>query len=405
VNILIVSDSYPPEIRSASHLMQEMAEELRDRGHIVTVATCYPKYNLANTFTAQEYKEVTVEDEIRVIRIHTLPHHKVNFILRGVSQLTLPYIFWFVLKKYLTMMVDAIVVYSPPLPLWRVGYFAKKTFGARFILNVQDIFPQNAIDLGVLTQPFLIRFFEKMEQRAYDTADIVTVHSPGNATYLLGEKKIAPSRLAVLHNWVDVGSNQYPQKRGHFRKKLDLEQAFIIFFGGVMGPSQGLDLILDAAKCCLANHHITFLLVGDGVEKERLVKRAREENLMNILFHPFVSKEDYDSLLKEVDVGLVCLSPKNKTPVVPGKILSYMATGVPILAFLNHESDGHKIINEARCGHTGVSDDPHRASQLILKMFQEKDQLGEMGLRGYQYALQDFSKKMCMDKLERLLHT
>ncbi|HSW38678.1 MAG TPA: glycosyltransferase family 4 protein, partial [Acidobacteriota bacterium] len=329
MKVLLVTDAYPPEIRSASHLMQELAEELRDRGHMVTVATCYPKYNLAEPALKTHYDECSIESGIRVLRIHTLPHHKVNFIIRGISQLSLPYLFRFKIKPHLQDGIDAAVVYSPPLPLWKVGEWVKKTFGARFVLNLQDIFPQNAVDLGALRNPLLIRFFERMEKSAYGHADIVTTHSPGNASFLVDSRKVDAAKVTVLHNWVDAGVCEEPRNNGYYRKKLNLENAFIVFFGGVIGPSQGLDLIVDAAAEIRNEKAIVILLAGDGTEKERLVTRAKESGLKNVIFHPFVSKEEYGKLLKEVDCGLVCLTSKNKTPVVPGKILGYMAAGIP----------------------------------------------------------------------------
>jgi glycosyltransferase involved in cell wall biosynthesis len=185
---------------------------------------------------------------------------------------------------------------------------------------------------------------------------------------------------------------------------LNLKKAFIIFFGGVLGPSQGLDLIMGAAKEIRNQKQIVFLIAGDGTEKERLMKSVRQDDLENVIFLPFISKEEYRELLKEVNVGLVCLSAMNKTPVVPGKILGYMAAGIPVLAFLNQESDGHQVIQEARCGYSTVSDDVHKAAQMIIKMYEDRNRLKELGLNGYQYAIQHFSKKVCVDKLESLLH-
>jgi len=403
MKILIVSVAYPPEIRSASHLMQELAEELRDRGHAVTVGTCYPQYNLAENALKKEYDEDSLEAGIRVIRIHTPPHHKVNFVIRGLSQISLPYFFRYKLREYLKDGIDAVIVYTPPLPLWKVGYFVKKTCGARFVLNIQDIFPQNAIDLGALRNLFLVRFFERMEKKAYDYADVVTVHSPNNGAFLLKKEKLSASKLVTVHNWVDVGEYEEPLSDGYYRRKLNLAKAFILFFGGVLGPSQGLDLLVNAAKEIQSQKQIVILIAGDGMEKERLMKQAQQVNLRNVIFHPFVSKEEYGKLLKEVDVGLVCLTAKNKTPVVPGKILGYMAAGIPVLAFLNRESDGHQIIHEARCGYSDISDDPQRAAQMIMKMYEEKNRLKELGLNGYEYAVKNFSKKVCVDKLESLL--
>jgi len=235
MRILLLTDSYPPEIRSASHLMQELAEELRDRLHAVTVATCYPQYNLADNALNKKYDEDSVEAGIRVIRIHTLPHHKVNFIVRGLSQVSLPYIFWSKLKKHLKDGIDAVLVYSPPLSLWKVGHYVKKTFGAKYVLNIQDIFPQNAIDLGVLRNPLLIWFFERMEKKAYGSADIVTVHSPGNGAFLFEKGKIDPSKLVVLPNWVDVGVHEERRNDSFHRRRVAIQSLFVGKKGVVLG--------------------------------------------------------------------------------------------------------------------------------------------------------------------------
>jgi glycosyltransferase involved in cell wall biosynthesis len=403
MKILLVSSDYPPEIRSASHLMQDLATELRDRGHAVTVATCYPKYNLSESPSSFNFEEVSHEDGIRVIRIHTLPHHKVNFILRGISQLTLPYIFWQKLKHHLKAGIDAVVVYSPPLPLWKIGYKVNKTFGAKFILNVQDLFPQNAIDLGALHNPILVRLFENMEKAAYHHADVITVHSKSNKEFLTTRKGVASEKLVSLHNWVEIGTANQSTQNGDFRKRLSLEDKFIFFFGGVIGPSQGLDLIIHAAKTLQSIRDLTILLVGDGTEKEQLQRLAEDYHLQNVVFHPFISKKDYRALLKEVDVGLVCLTAKNKTPVVPGKILDYMAASVPVLALLNKESDAHDIIREAHCGYTEVSDDTEKAANLFVKMYEERAGIQAMGKNGYDYAIKHFSKTVCVDQLEKLM--
>lgn len=403
MKILIVTDSYPPEIRSASHLMKELAEELRDRGHAVTILTCYPRYNLAETEKLPKVDEVTDENGVRVVRVHTPAHHRVNFFVRGFSQMVLPYLFWSKVKPLLKDGVDSVIVYSPPLTLWWVGLFAKKRFGAKFVLNVQDIFPQNAIDLGVLRNPLFVAFFEKIEKWAYDNADVVTVHSEGNREFLLRSGKITSDKLITLHNWIEVKKYEAPERDGPFRKQLGLKGKFVIFFGGVLGPSQGLDLVIDAAKRIRDHKDIAFLFVGDGTEKNKLVGLSSGYGLDNVIFHPFVSKEDYERLLKEMDVGLVCLSSRNRTPVVPGKLLSYMGAGVPVLALLNRESDGHHIIKEAECGFSAISVDPSAVAEIILRMYGEKDRLKSLGENGYRYATSRFSRKSCVDDLEKAL--
>ncbi len=175
MNILLVTDSYPPEIRSASHLMLELAQELNSRGHQVTVITTWPEYNLDRDEDKKSFNEIEIEEGITVIRVKTLPHHNVNYIVRGLSQLIMPLQFLLKLWRH-KIKPEAVVVYSPPLPLALVGSWLQRK-GVRYLLNVQDLFPQNAIDLGILTSPMQIKFFKALERFAYRTADIVTVHS------------------------------------------------------------------------------------------------------------------------------------------------------------------------------------------------------------------------------------
>src|SRR3989338_8211162 len=179
MHILLVTIAYPPEIRSISIMMRELAETLVTRGHAVTVLTSWPQYNLSMDDIQEDYAPVMVEEGVRVLRVKTLPHHKVAYLLRGIAQLLLPFFFVRALKKFVSDSVDAVIVYTPHLPLVRVGAYIKKKYGARYLLNVQDIFPQNAIDLGIMRNRFIIRFFERMERRAYATADAITTHTYG----------------------------------------------------------------------------------------------------------------------------------------------------------------------------------------------------------------------------------
>lgn len=397
MNVLIITDSYPPEIRSASHLMKELAEGLRERGFYVTVATSYPQYNLTEEQKKQSYPEFVEEDGIKVLRIKTLPHHKVNFIIRGISQLTMPYIFERMIKKHVGK-VDIILIYSPPLPLASLGARLKRFYNAKFILNVQDIFPQNAIDLGILKNSLLIKFFQNMERKAYEKADLIFVHSEGNLEFLKQKHNDLSDKFIVLHNWVDTKEFVSVEKTGKFRGLYNLHNKFIILFAGVMGPSQGLDFVIDVAERVMDLEDLIFLFVGDGMEKEKLQNLAKKKNLKNVVFKPFVSKEEYPYLVKDCDVGLISLTNKNKTPVVPGKILGYMAAGIPVLAFLNRESDGHFIIKDANCGVSCEHGDLIEAEKLVREIYKNKALL-QVGKNGYEYVRKHFDREVIINKL------
>lgn len=404
MHILLVTDSYPPEIRSASHLMLELAEEMIERGHKVTVVTSWPQYNLADGQSPDDYQEFMTEGDVDVIRVKTLPHHNVNFIVRGLAQLLMPRQFLKKVRTFVTDPVDAVIVYSPPLPLAQVGAAIKKKVGARYILNVQDLFPQNAIDLGIMTNPLLVSFFKRMERQAYRQADVVTAHSDGNRALLQREHKDIADKFITLHNWVDTDHHADDGKPAvDFRARYGLTDEVVAVFAGVMGPSQKLDVVLDTAKTLGKDGGITFLLVGDGAEKARLQARCDAEAIPNVMFQPFVSREEYPDLLAACDIGLVCLSAKNKTPVVPGKILGYMAGGLPILAFLNQESDGHAIIQDAACGRSARSDDDEAVLAATTAMQKDRQALKDMGASGKAYVTREFSKKHCVGEIEAQL--
>ena len=143
-----------------------------------------------------------------------------------------------------------------------------------------------------------------------------------------------------------------------------------------------------------------FLLVGDGMEKEKIVARTKELNLTNVVIKPFISQKEYASLVAESDVGLVCLSTKNKTSFVPGKLLGYMAAHKPALAFLNKESDGFHAIKDAECGYATTADNLGEATSLARKMYSERGVLPAMGERGFIYAKKNLSRDVIVEKLE-----
>ena len=177
MELMLITDSYPPEVRSAAQLMKELAEELVFRGHKVTVLTTWPLYNIAENEKLDHVEPTSIENGVNVQRIKTLRHHNVNYIFRGIAQILMPYYFKKEIRKYSIPIPDVVVIYSPPLTLSKVGVFLKKKYGVKMILNVQDIFPQNAIDLGVLNNKVLVKFFENMEKKAYRYSDSIAVHS------------------------------------------------------------------------------------------------------------------------------------------------------------------------------------------------------------------------------------
>ena len=402
MKILIVSDVYPPEISSASHLMQELAEGLAQRGHKINVVTSHPRYYLEENKKRENLKTFSIENNVNIIRVKTLPLHKVNFIIRGISQLILPFLFFKKIKTFIKGKIDIVIVYSPPLPLGFVGSKVKHYYNSKFILNIQDIFPQNAIDLGILRNKVLVKFFELMEKKIYRSADKIVFHSEGGRDFLIKEKEIPTEKIITIPNWVDIDFYKNQKRNALFREKYKLKDKFVFLFAGIFGPAQGLDFLIKVAKEVSNIKDIVFLLVGGGMEQKKIQETIKRYSLTNVIIKPFVSKEDYPYLLKDVDVGIVCLNNKNKTPFIPGKFLGYLAGSLPIVAFLNNNSDGFSLIEKAKCGYAVESNNINEAVKVIKKIYIEKEKLKEFGENGFNYALNNLTVDICLKKFEYL---
>jgi len=403
MKILIVADVYPPEVSSAAHLMHELAHGLLRAGHSVSILTSYPRHYLTEESKDKKFKIVSSDDGVTVIRIKTLPLHKVSFIIRGISQILLPIIFSLGVKKHMKESPDAVIVYSPPITLGLVGKFVKKQYGAKFLLNIQDIFPQNAIDLGILKSKLIIKFFELIEKTVYASADVITFHSDGGKRFLIEEKNVSKKKIVTLHNWVDAGEYLNLKKNISFRDRYGLQGKFIFLFAGIMGPAQGLEFLVQVAERVSDLKDIVFLLVGDGTEKGKIEKFIEEKNIKNVEIRPFISKDEYPYLVKDSDVGVVCLSSDNKTSFVPGKFLGYMAAGKPVVSFLNKESDAFTLVKEAQCGYAGCSDDVEEGERIIREIYAERQRLDKYGTNGLGFVKEHLTLEVSVKKLEKLL--
>ena len=208
--------------------------------------------------------------------------------------------------------------------------------------------------------------------------------------------------IQVIPHWIDLKPFRKAQWTGVFRKRFGVDERFIFAFGGVLGPSQGLGLIVRLANRLRENKDIIFLFVGEGSEKSKLIKITEGQGLKNIIFGPLISKGEYPSFLKDMDVGFFSLTSKNTTPAVPAKLMGYMAAGLPVVAFLHKESEVHKIIKDAGCGFSALYNDEDAALNIVLKMYRVQNKLREYGERGFRYAEEHFTPEVCAEKWEKL---
>jgi glycosyltransferase involved in cell wall biosynthesis len=402
MNVLLVSDAYPPEVRSAAHVMHELGEELTARGHRVSVLATFPQYNVADPDGGPRgiYRKETF-DGIDVHRCYSFPIHNVGPVVRGIGHLQLSAAY--ALQGLLARRPDAIICYSPPLLLGLSSWFLSRWRRALFVLNVQDLFPQNAIDLGILRNPSLIAAFEGIEKRLYRVAHAITTHSPSNREAVL-RRGVPPEKVRVVYNWVDTELHRPGQRENEWRSKFGLGQKFVVLFAGVLGHAQDLEVILQAAALVGDDPEILFLVVGDGAARKHLEREIAVRRLSNVRRENFVRREEYPRLVAACDVGLVTLKAQMRTPVVPSKIQAIMACGRPIAATLNLESDGHQIIGDAACGVSLPAGDSAGLALAVRRLKADPSYRARLERNGRAYALEHFSKRRCVGQYESLLY-
>jgi glycosyltransferase involved in cell wall biosynthesis len=351
MNILIVTDSFPPEIKSSANLLFELSEDLVESGHKVTVVTGFPKHYVNNIDQRYKGRLFLCErmNKVKVIRLLSISFIRHIPVIRGLDQFLLSVMFF--LGGFNSGKPDVILTYSPPLPLGISAYLLGKLKKAPFIFNVQDIFPQSVIDLGLLKSKVLIKISEAMEKFIYKKARYITVHSEGNRENIIS-KNIDPKKVIVIHNWVDTDLiKPIKNQNNSFRTKNNLKDRFVVSFAGVMGFAQGLDIVINCAELLKSYKDILFLLIGDGVKKEGLMKKTKDMQLNNIKFFPPQPKEIYPSILYASNICLVTLDKSVKTPVVPAKLLNIIASGCPVVTSMNLKGDAPKIVRDAKCGY------------------------------------------------------
>jgi glycosyltransferase involved in cell wall biosynthesis len=298
---------------------------------------------------------------------------------------------------------DVVIVYSPPLPVGLAACLVGALRAVPFVLNLQDLVPRAMVDLGVLRNRVVIRAYEAIERFVYARAAHTAVHSAGNAAHVLG-CGLEDGRVSVLPNWVDLAAIDEGSGLGRaLRDEWALGNDVIASFAGVIGYSQDLDVVLEAARIALDDAGVTWLIVGDGVARPALEARAGARGLANLRFRLLQSRERYAALLDATDIGLVTLRAAVRSPVVPSKILSLMAAACPVVAVLTKESDAARTIEEADCGIVVSPGDAFGLADAVRRLAADPAERRRLGANGRRHAEENLGLDVAADRWDSLL--
>jgi glycosyltransferase involved in cell wall biosynthesis len=337
MRILLLVVYYLPSTMSSAKLIHDLAEEFLRLGHEPVVVA--PDENLLHD------TEISCENGIKVFRVRTGRIKTAPRVMRGFNEARLSQIIWKKGRSFFEANPsDLIIYYSPTIFFGTLVKRLKKLFACPSYLILRDIFPQWALDAGVLRRGIIYNYFKFRERQNYEAADIIGVQSPANLCYFADNYPNNQYQLEVLYNWTVLQEENIKQEA--HRERLGLQGKVVFFYGGNIGVAQDMDNIIRLAKNLQKESSAFFLLVGDGSEVPRLRADIYSKGLTNIAIHDAVGQQEYLSMLSEFDVGLVSLDRSLRTQNFPGKLLGYMYHSLPILASINPGNDLKTILED-----------------------------------------------------------
>lgn len=340
MRLLIAVDSYVPARISAALQMHDLARELLAQGHRPTVLV--PDSTLPGRWRMDEI------DGVQVLRVRAARTKDVGLLRRAVAEglLSFAMLLGLRLSSEGKTRWDGVIWYSPTIFLGPLAAWIRHAHRCRGYLILRDLFPDWAVDAGLMNRGLAYRFFKAVERYQYGVADRIGVQTAANVSLVQSECRDS-ARVEVLNNWLAPPAQVVP---GLDLSSTPLRGRIVFAYAGNMGAAQGMDCLLDLARAMREDERVGFLFVGRGSERDRLRNSAREDGLGNVLFVDEVPANEVPSILSQCHVGLIALDVRHTTHNIPGKFLTYLHARLPVLARLNPRNDLITVIQTERVG-------------------------------------------------------
>jgi colanic acid biosynthesis glycosyl transferase WcaI len=398
-HILFITPYYPPEIGAAAVRVSETALGLLRRGHRVTVLTTVPNYPTG--VVPPEYHGCMIRQEdldgVRVVRVWSYISPNKSFLHRLLAQFSFgclaALLGWQAVGR-----PDVIIVESHPLFNAISGRLLARHKHCPFIFMVSDLWPESAVQLGVLRNPVLIRLARWLEWSTYKRASLVWALSEGIREEII-QGGLPSENVFLLTNGADINRFR-PLPKANARVELGWDDRFTVLYAGTFGLSHGLTNVLDAAERLRDRTDIHFIFVGDGSEKADLIAQAQRRNLRNVTFLGLQRHEQMPLVLAGADV---CLVPMRKLPLFEGrlplKMFEVMACARPILLGVEGEA---RRLTEQKAG-AAIYVEPENTEALLsgILYLQEHPKEAELlGQRGRAYVEARFNRDQLTAELD-----
>ena len=342
---------------------------------------------------------VIAEENSTIYRVPTGKIEKTSFLQKGINTILIEYRFIAAIKKHLSQVRFDLVLYpTPPITFVGAVKYVKERDGAKSYLMLKDIFPQNAVDIGIMSdhgvKGLIYRFFCRKERQLYAVSDHIGCMSQANVDYIVeNHPELNPKKVGICPNCIEIMDKSVNvETRNAIRKKYGIPEDRIVFvYGGNLGRPQGVPFLVECLKTQKKNNQIYFLVVGDGTEYDLLERYHQTSNQNNFMLMQRLPKEDYDTLVGACDVGLLFLDHRFTIPNFPSRLLSYMQAKLPVLACTDPNTDVGKVIVEGGFGWWCESNSTDAFQETIETIL--RSDLPAMGKKGAEYLLQHYTEK------------
>ena len=400
MRILLIHQYFLEKGEGGGSRFNEMSKSWSEQGHEITILAGMVHYNTGKKpkkykgkFT---YKDLMFYKNVDVIRCYVSESYNINFIGRLWAYFS--FVFSSIYAGLFTTKgsYDLIIVTSPPLFVGITGYLLSRIYRIPYVFEIRDLWPESAIDTGVLKNKLIIKFAFWFEGFIYERAKLINVLTPAFKDKLIKIKNVPKEKVILIPNAADFSLAEKILKDSsfdalNFKKELGFENKFIITYVGAHGVANHLIQLIDAAEK-LQNTNIVFQLIGSGMRKEFLQKEVIKRSLSNVIFRKPVPKSEVFKYILASDVGTSVLkNVETFKTIYSNKTFDYMSCKKPILLVIDGVS--RELIETAKCGVFAEPENPLSIANKSKEMSTlEKSDLFQMGLNGYNYAIENFDR-------------
>lgn len=398
MRILLLSLVFSPDSVSTSVLMTELAQELKKQGHHLTVLTTTPHYNVEPEARQRQPLHRRWGGLLYQSQVDGIPVYHASIPVKGsrVGARLLDYLRFHAISTAAGLTVardyDVILAPSPPLTIGLSAWILSLLRRVPFIYNVQEIYPDVAVSLGLLRSRPLIKLLEGLERFIYGRSTHISVISEWFRRRLQA-KGVPADKLVVIPNFVDTDFMQPGPRLNPFSRTHRLDGKFVVLYAGNIGLTQGFETILAAADHLADQPAVQFVIVGDGTRRDWLAGQLAAQPRPNVTLLPYQPRSLVPHIYASSHLCLVPLKRGTAQETFPSKIYTIMAAGRPVIASADPDSELAWVVEAANCGWAVPPDEAAALAQAVRHAYQDQSTLRQKGQNGRHYVTAHHSRR------------